>query len=282
MASTVTITGTIETPDGQPHRGRVLLTATPGTILDAAGHKVFTGTAELVLDAQGSFTVTVPASDDPTLNPTGFTYTLTPSLAAGFAPEVTFVAPAATPTLDYAQLAPAAASPGTVVDPALATVAQVNSQAFAGGRYDLGNYASKPGPSSTTTEAPTPAAIAGVSDVQALAAGGWDLTGKGGLYRLSVYGDFYLGRAIAAGESADMSLSIKRRSTGESLYGQTWSTNVVGTYAPSDHQKPDAYLYVSDDFGALDFVYTTSSPADMTVAPDFTIDLQRIAGWPQA
>ena len=111
----VTITGTMLTPDGQPHTGRVVLQATPGVVLDAAGKKVLTGAITVKLDEAGSFSLSVPATDDPALNPTGFTYKLTPRLTAGFAPEVVFTAPATLGTVDYAQIAPVTPSPGVAV-----------------------------------------------------------------------------------------------------------------------------------------------------------------------
>jgi len=67
------IAGTLNLPDGTPLTGRVEIIPNVAKILDSAGDVVLLGRAKADL-VNGSFSVTVPASNDTTLNPTGFTY----------------------------------------------------------------------------------------------------------------------------------------------------------------------------------------------------------------
>lgn len=100
---TGTITGTIHDLDGNPATGHVYISLTgitPALVKDQAGDVVISGILHRELDAQGSFTVDLPATDDPALNPTGFGYsvgvripgresiTVTTDLAAGVTKQV--------------------------------------------------------------------------------------------------------------------------------------------------------------------------------------------------
>ena len=60
-------------------KGSVLIEANVPVIVDATGKTVFSGPLRVAL-VEGAFSVALPASDDASLNPTGFTYTVTPNL----------------------------------------------------------------------------------------------------------------------------------------------------------------------------------------------------------
>lgn len=107
---TVTLTGTYELPNGTADTGRVYITPTVDTILDAAGNVILGGAFAITLDATGSFSVTLPATDDDRLNPTGFGYTILPALGSGTRASTSFSLPASPATVDMADI--------TSVDPA--------------------------------------------------------------------------------------------------------------------------------------------------------------------
>lgn len=77
-----TLTGTYPRYDGTAARGRVILEAVDAStgkpvrvIVDATGNKVYSGpSVDVPLDDAGHFTISLPASDDPDLNPTGFAW----------------------------------------------------------------------------------------------------------------------------------------------------------------------------------------------------------------
>lgn len=69
---------------GQPVSGTVTLTASPKVLLAAQSQRIVVPTARKVtLDEQGRIDVTVPATDDPDINPTGWTYTVAESFTGG-------------------------------------------------------------------------------------------------------------------------------------------------------------------------------------------------------
>lgn len=84
------IAGTYRKPDGSPQEGSVVIIPSVTMLRDAAGDGLIFGrlTATLV---NGSFTVTVPASDDATLDPTGVTYTVAPRFRSSHPKAVTGV-----------------------------------------------------------------------------------------------------------------------------------------------------------------------------------------------
>jgi len=99
---TFTLTGTFNTPAGDPHTGNVKVV--PSVALrDAAGKVVMAGpvTATLV---DGAFTLTLPAADA-TLQPQPHGFTVIPRLHSAGLPSVAFPAPAPGATVDVADLA---------------------------------------------------------------------------------------------------------------------------------------------------------------------------------
>lgn len=69
---------------GQPVQGFLTFTPTPKAVLDAAHEVVILPSVRKVtLDEAGAFDVILPATDDPDLNPSGWTYKVTESLPGG-------------------------------------------------------------------------------------------------------------------------------------------------------------------------------------------------------
>lgn len=117
MATTVTLTGTYTNSlTGIPHTGRGFVEPSTPVLLDSGGDVVALGGQAFTLDANGRFSVDLPASDDPAVNPQGFTYRLGVYLTDGTPKrldDVYFLAPAAVPTLDVADITPVPTDTGT-------------------------------------------------------------------------------------------------------------------------------------------------------------------------
>lgn len=108
--TTVTVTGKYLDASGAAVRGSVTFTLdTP--LLDAGASTYIIETEYTVaLDAQGAFSVALPATNDPDVTPTGWTWTLTPNFDG--ADPLTFALPTNLgPTVDITVLAPALPNP---------------------------------------------------------------------------------------------------------------------------------------------------------------------------
>ena len=78
--TTIAVTGTYEDASGAAQAGSVSFTPT-STVVDATGKVVLTQTAVMaVLDSSGSFTLTLPCTDNAGLTPLGWGYVLTVSV----------------------------------------------------------------------------------------------------------------------------------------------------------------------------------------------------------
>lgn len=111
--TTVTVTGKYLDASGAPVRGSVTFTLdTP--LLNAGASTVIIETDYTVaLDAQGAFSVALPATNDPDVDPNGWTWTLTPNFDG--ADPLTFALPTNLgPTVDITVLAPALPNPDPV------------------------------------------------------------------------------------------------------------------------------------------------------------------------
>jgi len=111
--TTVTVTGRYIDHNGSPVRGSVTFD-TDYYVLDA-GENVVVIEAPITanLDATGSFSVDLIATDDPDMTPTGWTWTLTPNFTGAFPLE--FALPASlAPTTDITVLSPALPNPDPV------------------------------------------------------------------------------------------------------------------------------------------------------------------------
>ena len=101
---TGTLTGTHHFPDDTPKTGTVNITPVPSVIRDEAGNVVLSGSVSVALDETGSFSVVLAATDDATLDPTGFTYTVSGHGPLRGIPVVRGIAIPAGETVDMADL----------------------------------------------------------------------------------------------------------------------------------------------------------------------------------
>ncbi|MET7939645.1 SGNH/GDSL hydrolase family protein [Streptomyces sp. NPDC005302] len=74
--ATVTVTGQYVRPDGTPLKGKITF-STPALLTLAGADTVATGSVTLTLDTLGMFTVVLVATDNPSMQPTGWVYTVT-------------------------------------------------------------------------------------------------------------------------------------------------------------------------------------------------------------
>lgn len=117
--STATLTGKYETFDGQPASGVVEIIPNSRQLVDPEGDVILSGRVKVTLDETGAFSVTLPATDDATVEPaTGRQYTVVAKLRHTHLAAVTGVELATGATVDVADLASA-----PVVDPLVSTAA---------------------------------------------------------------------------------------------------------------------------------------------------------------
>ncbi|MFJ2961186.1 hypothetical protein ACIPIC_02615 [Streptomyces collinus] len=109
------MTGTYKHPDGTPYSGRIVFQPEPGTLTSAAHDTLIVGDAEVVLDNNGAFTVSLLATDDPDVTPVGWTYRVTERWYDAPGRSYPLSLPAATPTVDLADVAPTAPTAGEYV-----------------------------------------------------------------------------------------------------------------------------------------------------------------------
>lgn len=120
---TGTVTGTLKTleqipasdaaPDSQPITGNVIFTASPQSILDGTDNVVLLPKPITVaLDGTGSFTTVLAATDDPDLNPNGWTYTVSFELGGGLTLDPFAIEVRTGTTTDLADIAPVPDSNG--------------------------------------------------------------------------------------------------------------------------------------------------------------------------
>lgn len=81
--STVTIQGTYVDLQGAPIRGSVIFTPQVNELDASENVTLIRSAVTAVLDANGSFSVTLPVSDDTDLNPVGFAYQVQESFSGG-------------------------------------------------------------------------------------------------------------------------------------------------------------------------------------------------------
>lgn len=110
--STVTVSGTFKQPDGTAMRGKVLFRPEPAILTSATHGVLMLGTIEATLDAQGAFSVTLLATDDSDVTPTGWTYRVTERWYDAPGRSYPLSLPLAAPTVDLADVAPTAAAEG--------------------------------------------------------------------------------------------------------------------------------------------------------------------------
>lgn len=104
--STRTVTGNYVSPDGNPIAGQVRFTLPDSLISPAEGKIVVESSKTATLDANGSFSVTIPVTNDTDVSPLNYLYTVTElfpggrtytiSLPAGAPIDISTIAPTGT------------------------------------------------------------------------------------------------------------------------------------------------------------------------------------------
>lgn len=109
--ATVTLTGRYIHPDGTPYAGTVSFAA-PDYVRIPGADTTAVGSVTATLDADGSFSVVLIATDNAGARPIGFTYTVTETLTGAPSRTYYIALPQATGTINLADIAPAAQSGG--------------------------------------------------------------------------------------------------------------------------------------------------------------------------
>lgn len=108
--TTVTVSGTYVDIQGNPIAGQVNFT--PRAILTDASYNqiVIAKTISVTLDANGSFSATLPVTDDASLTPVNFTYSVEEAFVGGRIYDISI--PSASASLNLADVVPSSASTG--------------------------------------------------------------------------------------------------------------------------------------------------------------------------
>lgn len=102
----VTVTGRFLSPDGRPLSGAVTFRA-PAQITFPEADVILGGPVAAQLDAQGQISATLPATDSPHMDPSGWSYTVTEALSGiPNGRSYNILLPAAAPQVDLADIAP--------------------------------------------------------------------------------------------------------------------------------------------------------------------------------
>lgn len=111
MPLTGTLTGKYVVPvDSTPAAGTVEIIPSVKVVKDTTGNVILSGRTKVDLDGQGAFSVTLPATDDTALDPSGVTYTVAARLHHTHLPAVVGIPIGTGATVDMADV--------TSVDPA--------------------------------------------------------------------------------------------------------------------------------------------------------------------
>jgi len=113
--SAVTVTGTYTHPDGAPFAGKLLFTPEPAILTSATHGTLLLGTVEAALNENGAVTVTLLATDDPDVTPSGWTYQVQERWYNAPGRSYPLSLPAAAPAVDLADVAPTAPAEGEYV-----------------------------------------------------------------------------------------------------------------------------------------------------------------------
>lgn len=107
--TTVTVTGRYIDASGAAVRGSVTFTLDTPLLNAGASTYIIETEYTVALDATGSFAVNLPATNDPDVTPTGWTWTLTPNFDG--ADPITFALPTNLTSVDITTLSPALPNP---------------------------------------------------------------------------------------------------------------------------------------------------------------------------
>lgn len=144
--ATVTLTGSYKKPDGTAETGVVKIVPSTSPIIDAGGNVVLAGAVTVQLTA-GAFSVSLPATDDTNLNPSGFGYTVTAHLGGSTVGPTSFALPASPSTVDMADVTsvdPSTFTPGATYLAAGNNLGDLTDPAAARGNLGVGLGAASP------------------------------------------------------------------------------------------------------------------------------------------
>ncbi|MFD9064200.1 hypothetical protein ACFVZ3_22055 [Kitasatospora purpeofusca] len=109
---TVTLHGRLNSPAGARGRGRVTLTPAPLRITSAEHGVIILGSDSVTPAADGTWSITVLATDAADCTPTGWTYRVTEAPIGARPRDFPISLPAAVPVVDLADIAPTAPAAG--------------------------------------------------------------------------------------------------------------------------------------------------------------------------
>ena len=125
-----TLTGRFLDTTGKPVKGNIKIKPSPGAVVAALSQTIIVAaTRSIALDATGEFTVDVPATDDPDMNPTGWTYLITEDFPGGRSYSIT--APMNV-TQDLSLIAPVPAANGATITRGLSAYEVAVANGFVG------------------------------------------------------------------------------------------------------------------------------------------------------
>lgn len=122
--TTITVSGTYVDLQGVAIAGQVKFTPRSVLIDSAFDQIIIPNTITVTLDANGSFSVALPATDDSDITPTGFTYRVEESFSGGRQYDIAIPSSSAGAAINLADVIPAIESSG--VAPQYVTLLQYN------------------------------------------------------------------------------------------------------------------------------------------------------------
>lgn len=176
---TVTVTGRYLRPDGTPLTGQVVFRA-PSLVTFADHDVILGGPVTVPLDTQGAFSVTLPATDAPGMNPSGWTYTVAEQFATVTQNRsYQILLPATVPEVDIADIAPAdPTTPNYVPVPGPSAYEVAVDEGFTGTEAEwLASLEGAPGVVQSVNGQAVAAVVLDADDVGALPATGGTVTG---------------------------------------------------------------------------------------------------------
>lgn len=170
----VRVHGTYAAPNGAPLSGTITF-GVPALLTFSTANVFLAGPVAVKLDENGSFSVDLPATDNPDMNPTGWTYSVKENLTGVVGTRsYALNLPEALGEIDLADVAPAdPATPNYTPIPGLSAYDVAVSNGFAGTQAQwLATLIGPPGSVDTVNGKPGPSPVLNAADVGALAMSG--------------------------------------------------------------------------------------------------------------
>lgn len=133
----VPVTAKFMNADGTAVKGRVIFTPRASRLVDLAALTTVIGNAVIATLANGVMTISLPATDDPDVTPTDFTYLVKEDFPGGISYEISVPLASAGAGIDLASLVPADPSPGTTIGPIYDHGDTTGALAVGGGGHEL-------------------------------------------------------------------------------------------------------------------------------------------------